>query len=217
MGTQIDFIWKNHKNFYGFNYIKPDLKKIFLSKKITSQTTRKTMELNENKHNNTSKQYISWLSENGVYVSSQSTWGRPPHPCVISNETTDEGESSGRGLIAFKNIQQNEKIIEIPESVIITENNYLIQEEDSNLLTEYDRIAIFLIQERAKGEKSIYKPYLDTLPLEDDLRLVFRWKFSDIAFLRGSKILLATNYLKKKIDFQFNNLQKKIFEKNSLI
>merc|ERR1711939_923292 len=112
--------------------------------------------MSQNERDISSKKFISWLSDNNVYISSKSTWGRPPHPCIVSNETTDEGESSGRGLIAFKNIQQNEKIIEMPESVIITENNYLIQEEDSNLLTEYDRIAIFLIQERAKGEKSIY-------------------------------------------------------------
>jgi len=163
-----------------------------------------------------SKKYISWLSDNNVYISSKSTWGRPPHPCVVSDDTTDDGESSGRGLIAFKNIQQNEKIIEIPESVIITENNYLKQEEKSNLLNEYDRIAIFLIKERAKGEKSIWKPYLDTLPLENDLRLVFRWKISDSAFLKGSKILLASKYLKKKIDFQFNKLQKNVFESNKL-
>jgi len=38
---QIDFIWKNHKNFYGFNYIKPDLKKVLLSKKTATQTRKK--------------------------------------------------------------------------------------------------------------------------------------------------------------------------------
>lgn len=158
-----------------------------------------------------SKKYISWLSDNNVYISSKSTWGRPPHPCVVSDDTTDDGESSGRGLIAFKNIQQNEKIIEIPESVIITENNYLKQEEKSNLLNEYDRIAIFLIKERAKGEKSIWKPYLDTLPLENDLRLVFRWKISDSAFLKGSKILLASKYLKKKNRLPIQQIAKKRF------
>ena len=177
---KIDFIWKNHKNFYGFNYIKPDLKKVLLSKKTATQTRKKTMELNENKQNNNSKEYISWLSENGVYVSSQSTWGRPPHPCVISNETVDEGESSGRGLIAFKNIQQNEKILEIPESIIMTETSDFDYDLEDNLLNEYDRIAIFLIKERAKGAKSFWYSYLNTLPKENDLKLVFRWKLSDI-------------------------------------
>ena len=179
--------YQNGENINIINLItnKKNLKKIF----------KPSIKMNQNGGDIFSKKFISWLSDNNVYISSKSTWGRPPHPCLVSNETTDEGESSGRGLIAFKNIQQNEKIIEIPESVIITENNYLIQGENSNLLTEYDRIAIFLIQERAKGDKSIYKPYLDTLPLEDDLRLVFRWKFSDIAFLRGSKILSMESFI----------------------
>lgn len=175
------------------------------------------MKMSKNEKEISSKKYLSWLSENNVYVSSKSTWGRPPHPCVVSDETIDEGESSGRGLIAFKNIQQNEKIIEIPESIIITENNEEYQIQNPNLLNEYDRIAIFLIKERSKGEKSSWKPYLDTLPVENDLKLVFRWRMSDIAFLNGSKILLARTYLKKKIDFQFNNVQKNVFEKNKLI
>jgi len=175
------------------------------------------MSLSDNKNNNYSKKYISWLSENNVYVSSKSTWGRPPHPCIISNETVDEGESSGRGLIAFRNIQQNEKILEIPENIIMTDKDDFNFTNEIDLLNEYDKIAILLIRERAKGDKSFWKSYLDALPEENDLRLVFRWKLSDIVFLRGSKILLATKYLKKKIDFQYNYLREKIFKKNSLI
>ena len=130
--------------------------------------------LNE-KSDNSSQKFLSWLSENNVYVSNKSTWGRPPHPGLISNNTIDEGESSGRGLIAFKNIQQNEKVIEIPENIIITEKNDFFKVSDYPSLNEYDKIAIFLIRERSKGNKSSWKPYLDTLPIENDLKLVFRW------------------------------------------
>jgi hypothetical protein len=166
---------------------------------------------------NSSLKFLSWLSENNVYVSGQSTWGKPPHPGAISNNTIDDGESSGRGLIAFKNIQQNEKIIEIPENIIITEKNDFFNTPNCFLLNEYDKIAIFLIRERSKGNKSSWKPYLDALPFENDLKLVFRWKFSDLIFLQGSKIILATKFQKKKIDLQFNNLRKKIFEPYPLI
>ena len=169
------------------------------------------------KSENSSKRFLSWLSENNVYVSGQSTWGRPPHPGAISNNTIDEGESSGRGLVAFKNIQQNEKIIEIPENIIITEKNDFFNIPNYSLLNEYDKIAIFLIRERFKGDKSSWKPYLDALPFENDLKLIFRWKFSDLIFLQGSKIILAAKYQKKKIDIQFNNLRKKIFEPYPLI
>jgi hypothetical protein len=169
------------------------------------------------KSENSSQKFLSWLSENNVYVSDQSTWGRPPHPGVISNNTIDEGESSGRGLIAFKNIQQNEKIIEIPENIIITEKNDFFNTPNYSLLNEYDKIAIFLIRERSKGDKSFWKPYLDALPFENDLKLVFRWKFSDLIFLQGSKIILATKYQKKKIDIQFRYLREKIFGPYPLI
>jgi len=194
---------QNKRNTKGTNLV--------LKKKMYNKLKKTSIKMSKNDKEILSKKYLSWLSENNVFVSSKSTWGRPPHPCVVSDETVDEGESSGRGLIAFKNIQQNEKIIEIPESIIITENNEENQIQNPNFLNEYDRIAIFLIKERSKGEKSAWKPYLDTLPVENDLKLVFRWKMSDIAFLNGSKILLATKYLKKKIDFQFKNVQKKCF------
>jgi len=186
-------------------------------KKVKDKKIRKIMSLSEKKNNDYSKQYVSWLSDNNVYVSSKSTWGRPPHPCLISDQTIDEGESSGRGLIAFKNIQQNEKIIEIPESIIITDETDFNYGENRSLMNEYDRIAIFLIRERSKGNKSFWKPYLDTLPKENDLKLVFRWRLSDMIFLKGSKIPLATKYLKKKLDFQFYNLQDKIFLRDSLV
>lgn len=188
----------------------------FRIKKTKKNINELKANLNE-KSDNSSQKFLSWLSENNVYVSNKSTWGRPPHPGLISNNTIDEGESSGRGLIAFKNIQQNEKVIEIPENIIITEKNDFFKVSDYPSLNEYDKIAIFLIRERSKGNKSSWKPYLDTLPIENDLKLVFRWKFSDLTFLQGSKIILATKYLKKKIDTQFNNLREKIFEPNSLI
>jgi hypothetical protein len=213
----VDLSFKRNENFSGIKSKKFNIRSYFTLTKVENYKILKTMALFENKQDNYSKQYLSWLSENNVYVSSKSTWGRPPHPCIVSDETIDEGESSGRGLIAFKNIQQNEKIIEIPENIIITEKNDFYYTENHSFLNEYDRIAIFLIRERSKGKKSFWKAYLDTLPTENDLRLVFRWKLSDIIFLKGSKILLATNYLKKKIDFQFNNLEEKIFKQNRLI
>ena len=194
----VDLSFKRNENFSGIKSKKFNIRSYFTLTKVENYKILKTMALFENKQDNYSKQYLSWLSENNVYVSSKSTWGRPPHPCIVSDETIDEGESSGRGLIAFKNIQQNEKIIEIPENIIITEKNDFYYTENHSFLNEYDRIAIFLIRERSKGKKSFWKAYLDTLPTENDLRLVFRWKLSDIIFLKGSKILLATNYLKKK-------------------
>lgn len=95
-----------------------------------------------------------------------------------------------------------------------TDFNY---DENGASMNEYDKLAIFLIRERSKGNKSFWKPYLDTLPKENDLKLVFRWKMSDTIFLKGSKIPLATKYLKKKLDFQFYNLKERLFLQNLLV
>jgi len=210
----LDFFQYKSKNLGQIKFSKYHSKTKNIKRKLT------VLNLNllfTNESENSSKKFLSWLSENNVYVSSKSTWGRPPHPCVISNETVDEGESSGRGLIAFKDIQQNEKVLEIPENIIITDKNDVGYKIDHLSLNEYDRVAIFLIRERAKGNKSFWKSYLDTLPKENDLKLVFRWRMTDLVFLQGSKILLANKYLKKKIDFQFYRLKEKIFDLSPLV
>jgi len=211
------FFSKRRLGFVGINLVKFMAKSEYYFKKPINKKEKEIMSLSEKKINGDSKRYISWLSENNVYISSKSTWGRPPHSCLISDQTVDEGESSGRGLIAFKNIQQNEKIIEIPESIIMTDKTDFNYDENGASMNEYDKLAIFLIRERSKGNKSFWMPYLDTLPKENDLKLMFRWKMSDMIFLKGSKISLATKYLKKKLDFQFYNLKERIFLQNLLI
>ena len=49
---------------------------------------------------------LDWLQDNGVYISSQSTWGRPAHPLRVESDTVEDFEPSGRGLIARKQILQ---------------------------------------------------------------------------------------------------------------
>jgi len=181
-----------------------------LGPKLISNT-EKTQE------NTTSENFRSWLLSNNVFIYNKSTWGRPPHPCLVSNETTDEGEPSGRGLLAYKSIQQNEKIIEIPENLVI-KNDFLWKSINEDVeLNEYDSLAIFLIQQRAAGEKSPWKAYLDVLPKEDDYGLVFRWKVSDVFFLKGSKIIKAAIFLKEKLFNQYYRIENQVFKKNPLM
>jgi hypothetical protein len=163
------------------------------------------------------EKFCSWLLYNGVNVYNKSTWGRAPHSCIISNETTDEGEPCGRGLLAFKNILQGEKIIEIPEKTILKGNQTVNLTKNQYVENEYDNLAIFLIQQKALGSKSKWKSYFDILPDEQNLNLVFRWNLSDLIFLKGSKILRATLYLKEKLSDQFYRLDKELFQKNRLV
>jgi hypothetical protein len=166
---------------------------------------------------NSIERFCSWLLYNGVNVYNKSTWGRAPHSCLISNETTDEGEPCGRGLVAFKNILQGEKIIELPEKIVLKSNQHLKLNKNQNMSNEYDNLALFLIYQKSLGEKSIWKPYFDTLPDEQDLNLLFRWNIPDILFLKGSKIIRATLFLKEKMLSQFHRLDTELFQKNRLV
>lgn len=54
------------------------------------------------------KALIDWLRVHGVYMEDRSTWGKAPHALVVTNESTDEGEPCGRGLLAKRDINQGE-------------------------------------------------------------------------------------------------------------
>ena len=60
---------------------------------------------------------VAWLEQEGeVYLSEQSSWGEAPHPMAISTDTKDEitNESSGRGLLARRDINDGDSLLKIP-------------------------------------------------------------------------------------------------------
>ena len=56
-----------------------------------------------------------------MYLSDASGWGQPPHPMAISTETVDEltNESSGRGLLARRSINEEDELLQIPMSFCV--------------------------------------------------------------------------------------------------
>lgn len=162
-----------------------------------------------------SKALETWLVDNGMYLSPVATWGSPKHPLVIANETTDDGEDSGRGLIASKSILQNECLFEVPYEVIISKEAALkhIPELDDTV-NEYVAISIFLISEREKGDKSFWAPYIDILPDDDKLIPLFRWTEEDRALLAGSPTLVAAESLSDKLRNEFQTVDKLYFQPN---
>lgn len=163
-----------------------------------------------------SKALEKWLSENGMYLSPVATWGSPKHPLVIANETVDDGEDSGRGLVASKSILQNECLFEVPYSVIISKAVALehIPELDDSI-NDYVAIAIFLISERHKGDDSFWAPYIKILPGDDELIPLFRWPEEDRALLKGSPTLAAAESLSAKLRTEFKTVNEGIFLPNS--
>lgn len=157
----------------------------------------------------------AWLIENGMYLSPKATWGSPMHPLAIANETTDDGEYSGRGLVATKAILQGECLFEVPVGVIITKTAalQLFPALDSDV-NEYVAIASLLISERAKGAESFWAPYIEILPPDDELIPLFRWSSEDRELLKGSPVLAAAESLSNKLEFEFEAAEEKYFSLN---
>lgn len=154
----------------------------------------------------------AWLTENGMYLSPEASWGSPKHPLVIANETTDDGEYSGRGLVASKAILQGECLFEVPVKVILTKEvsirQFPVLPADIN---EYVAIAILLIAEREKGEQSFWAPYINVLPSDEELIPLFRWTSEDRELLKGSPSLAAAESLSNKLQSEFRMTEEQIF------
>lgn len=158
--------------------------------------------------------FVEWLKENGMYLSEVATWGRPMHPLAIADETIDDGEVSGRGLIAMKPILQGEAVFEIPYELILTKEVALRSLPLPENVDDYIAIACLLVSERAKGEKSFWKPYFDVLPLDEELIPLFRWSEEDLALLAGSPCIAASKSLGLKLEAEFQSANEMYFENN---
>ncbi len=159
--------------------------------------------------------FEEWLIENGMYLSKLATWGKPKHPLAVANETTDEGEPSGRGLIAVKPITQGESLFNVPVELILSQQR-AVQEipQLPSDIDDYLAIATLLMRERGRGENSFWKPYLDVLPADEEIVPLFRWTEEDLEVLKGSPSLAAARNLRMKLEKEFKEMELKIFSKH---
>jgi hypothetical protein len=156
---------------------------------------------------------VTWLSEEGeVYLSEESTWGEAPHPMAISTETKDEitNESSGRGLLARRDISDGDNLFKVPIKLCLTKSSArkaLGKDILSREINEYLAIACQLIHERyVLGEKSFWKPYIDVLPETEEVNPTFTWSDEDLSFLDGSPVIAATKSLQMKLQREYDAL-----------
>lgn len=159
--------------------------------------------------------FEEWLIDNGMYLSKLATWGKPKHPMAVANETTDEGEPSGRGLIAVKPITQGESLFQIPIELILSQERAVKEiPQLSSDLDDYLAIATLLMRERGRGDRSFWKPYLDVLPADEEIVPMFRWTEEDLDALKGSPSLAAALNLRMKLKKEFNQMEENVFSKN---
>jgi hypothetical protein len=156
---------------------------------------------------------IRWLTEQGgVYLSDQSSWGEAPHPMVISTETKDEitNESSGRGLLARRDVNDGDELLKIPMKLCITKasaRQALGHDALPADLNEFLAIACQLIHEKfIQRDTSFYKAYMDILPTVDEVNPTFTWSDEDLSFLLGSPVVAATKSLQMKLVREYDAL-----------
>lgn len=155
---------------------------------------------------------LKWLEEEGeVYLSDASTWGEAPHPMAISVSTVDEttNESTGRGLLARRNVNEGDELLAIPMKLCITIDSARETFGDeiiTNGMNEYLAIALQLIHERNLGEKSFYSSYLAVLPETAEVNPTFAWPDDDLEFLAGSPVVAATLSLQMKLKREYEDL-----------
>jgi len=157
--------------------------------------------------------FYLWLKENGVYLSDKASWAHPPHRLVIAEETKDEGEFSGRGLLSSRNVNLGEKVLEIPDRLMLTKKLALetLPASVMELVEdEYVAIALLLLFEHNKGDSSFFKPYLDILPSLDEINPLFWWSDEDLQLLQGSPTLSACQQLREKLMREYTYLEKHI-------
>ena len=160
--------------------------------------------------------FVEWLEENGVWVKQESAWGRAPHPLVISSQTEDDGESCGRGLLARESMSDGELMMTIPLDICLTKE-VAKTKLGSNIITEemdeYIAIALLLMSERIKGNKSLWKAYFDVLPTTSDVYPAFIWKEEELSLLQGSPTYAAATSLKGKLDREYELLTENVFKR----
>lgn len=156
---------------------------------------------------------IQWLQAEGeVYLSEESSWGEAPHPMAISTDTKDEitNESSGRGLLARRDINDGDTLLKIPLKLCLTKasaRKALGKDALPASINEYLAVACQLVYERyVKGEDSFWSAYIGVLPETDEVNPTFTWSDDDLNYLDGSPVIAATRSLQMKLRREYDDL-----------
>ena len=184
-----------------------------LKAKSLMQGLRDSGDLNVNANN----KLIEWLSANGVWVKTESAWGKAPHPLVISSKTEDDGESCGRGLLARESTTEGELLMTIPFDLCLTRTasqQSFGKAIIPDYMDEYIAIALLLMNEKLKGSTSRWKPYIDVLPSITDVYPSFVWQDDELDMLKGSPCYSASLSLRKKVEREYEEVKSFTFSRN---
>jgi len=118
-------------------------------------------------------------------------------------------ESSSRGLLARRDINDGDELLKLPMSLVLTKKSArkaLGKDALPSGTNEYLAIACQLIHEKyVLGDKSFFAPYIGVLPEVEEVNPTFSWSDDDLKFLEGSPvILLATRSMQNKLKSEYD-------------
>lgn len=124
--------------------------------------------------------FHAWLTKSGVKLGDNSVLaGRSPL-------------SGGRGLVTTKAVENGQQVLAIPQSLGVTAAG-VKNSGIAKYLTGYEGwtgdtgiIALQLLWERAKGEKSIMAPWIAAMPAKGELEMPLFWDEEDLALADAS-------------------------------
>ena len=137
----------------------------------------------------TNDDVLRWASENGAEFAKVTVGNFLFESAFEDEEHWLERIRVRRGLRAAKKIEPGEVILSIPRKLLISnETAYrsglgeILRSDQS--IDRYSALALFILQERAKGSTSFYYPYICTLPTSFDTPLY--WEPERLASLSAS-------------------------------
>lgn len=124
--------------------------------------------------------FHAWLTKSGVKLGDNIVLaGRSPL-------------SGGRGLITTKAVENGQQVLAIPQSLGVTAAG-VKNSGIAKYLTGYEGwtgdtgvIALQLLWERARGEKSVMAPWIAAMPAKGELELPLFWDKEDLALADAS-------------------------------
>jgi hypothetical protein len=143
---------------------------------------------------------IGWLKKNNA---------------VFPNIFIDHVSDRYRGVKASKYIKPNSSIISIPFKCIMnvkkakeSEIGKMITDKKLPIDCDHDLLSLFLLSEKIKGNKSFFKPYIDSIPSTyNDFPHFYTKKYKD-SIMKGSMLVDMIYSRNLEIQDTYNNLKK---------
>lgn len=137
---------------------------------------------------NRTSAYLSWLVDSGVSISKK---------VQIADL---RAQNQGRAVVAIEDIEEDEELFRIPRSLLINACNCSLLNDNASItekimqLPQWEALILVVLYEwKVKGESSLWFPYFQVLPVNDEnnytLNQLIYWSSEELALLKPSFII----------------------------